>query len=163
MKKLLFLLLVLVNAYAGFTQNNSYANRMQHIFGNIDKTKVTTGYLKEFGIRFNEIEAYNGVLNSTNFVDKTQWQSLYSSLYTMRIGSVATNMTAPNTIFTNLKNQQNNTENVLFIVQHYNYQQYKANGYTNGDVTVSNDRIYDVAGRNPYDTKTVFAVTSVVA
>ncbi|MFK5959185.1 MAG: hypothetical protein QM495_10010 [Lutibacter sp.] len=159
MKKLLLLLLLIGSTYIGYTQNNSYANRMQHIFGNIDKAKVTTGYLKEFGIRLNEIETYNGIINSNNFVDKTQWQSLYSSLYTMRIGSVALNMADPNTIFTNLKTQQNNTEDVLFAVQYYNYQQYKTNAYTNGDVTVSNDRIFDVAGRNPYDTKNVFAVT----
>lgn len=159
MKKLLLLLLILGNTFVGFAQNNSYANRMHQIFGNIDKTKVTTGYLKGFGIRLNEMETYNGILNSNNFVDKTQWQSLYSSLYTMRIGSVALNMTDPNTIFTNLKTQQGNTEDVLFAIQYYNYQQYKTNAYTNGDVTVSNDRIFDVAGRNPYDTKTVFAVT----
>lgn len=72
---------------------------MQHVFGNIDKAKVTTGYLKEFGIRFNNIENYDGVLDTLNFVDKTQWQSLYSSLYSMRVGTVATNMTATNTCF----------------------------------------------------------------
>lgn len=90
---------------------------MQHIFANIDKTKVTTRYLKEFGIRLNEIETYNVILSNNNFVDKTQWQSLYSSLYTMRIGSVVLNMTAPNTISTHLKTQQNKTEDVLFAVQ----------------------------------------------
>ena len=62
-------------------QTNNYHNRMQHIFGNIDKNKVNTGYLKEFGVRLNTIEDYDGVNDTLNFVDKTQWQSLYSSLY----------------------------------------------------------------------------------
>ncbi len=35
---------------------------MQHIFGKITKTKVTTEYLKEFGVRFNIIENYDGVI-----------------------------------------------------------------------------------------------------
>ncbi|PQV51602.1 hypothetical protein CLV33_101528 [Jejuia pallidilutea] len=74
-KRLVFTLLCMAFFY-GNAQNNSYYNRMQHIFGNIDKTKVTTGYLKEFGIRFNEVEAYNGTIASNNLVDKTQWQSL---------------------------------------------------------------------------------------
>ncbi|MFD2726606.1 hypothetical protein [Hyunsoonleella rubra] len=159
MKKRLVFTLLCIAFFYGNTQNNSYYNRMQHIFGNIDKTKVSTGYLKEFGIRFNETEAYNGVISSNNLVDKSQWQSLYSSLYTMRIGTVAQNMTAPDVVFDNLKTQQtNSTEDVLLAAQYYNYQQYKANAVSNGDVTVSNDRIYDVSGRNPYDIKTIFGV-----
>ncbi len=47
---------------------------------------------------------------------------------------------------------------MLLAAQYYTYQQYKTNAVSNGDVTVSNDRIYDVAGRNPYDTKTIFGV-----
>jgi hypothetical protein len=131
---------------------------MKHIFGNIDKTKVTTGYLKEFGIRFNEIEAYNGFIDSENFVDVTQWKSLYSSLYTMKVGNVTSNMTSPNTISNNLKTAQNNTEDILLAVQYYNYQQYKINAVNNGDVSISNGQINDVAGRNPYDSKTIFVV-----
>uniref|UniRef100_UPI004048A9A5 hypothetical protein n=1 Tax=Mariniflexile sp. TaxID=1979402 RepID=UPI004048A9A5 len=159
MKKLFLFAIFLFSFFQIFAQNNSYYNRMQYIFGNIDKTKVTTGYLKEFGIRFNEFEAYNGTISTNNLVDKTQWQSLYSSLYTMRVGTVAQNMAAPNTVFNNLKTQQaNSSEDVLLAAQYYNYQQYKTNAYTNGDVTVNNDRIYDVAGRNPYNTKTIFGV-----
>ncbi|WP_445734251.1 hypothetical protein [Mariniflexile sp.] len=159
MRKLLIFTFFFIAFYLCNSQNTDYYNRMQHVFGNIDKTKVTTGYLKEFGIRFNEVEAYNGVISTNNLVDKTQWQSLYSSLYTMRVGTVAQNMVAPNTVFDNLKTEQaNSTEDVLVAAQYYNYQQYKTNAQTNGDVTVNNDRIYDVAGRNPYDTKTIFGV-----
>lgn len=149
------MLLLQVNA-----QNNTYYNRMQHVFGNIDKAKVTTGYLKEFGIRFNTIEDYDGVLDTLNYVDKLQWKNLYSSLYTMRVGTSAQNMTSTNTVFNNLNSQQqNDTINILLAMQHYQYQQYKNNALSNGDVAISNDRIYDVAGRNPYDTKNIFAIT----
>lgn len=158
MKQLITFIVTLSFCF-GFSQNTDYSDRMEHIFGNINKTKVTTGYLKEFGIRFNEVEAYNGVISNNNFVDKTQWQSLYSSLYTMRVGTVAQNMVAPATIFNNLKTQQAGTSDILLAVQHYTYQQYKANAYTNGDVTINNERIYDVAGRNPYETKRIFAGT----
>jgi len=139
-------------------QNSNYYNRMKHIFGQIDKTKVTTGYLKEFGIRFNEIEAYSGFIDADNFVDVIQWKSLYSSLYTMRVGTTASNMVSPNIISNNFKTLQNNTEDILLAVQYYNYQQYKINAVNNGDVSVSNGQINDVSGRNPYDTKIIFAV-----
>ena len=159
MKKLLLLLFCFVTFYNVQAQNSSYANRMQYVFGNIDKTKVTTGYLKEFGVRFANIEACNGNLSTANFVTKREWQGLYNSLYSMRVGTAAISMASPQIINANLVTQQNSTENILFAVQHYNYQQYKTNAYTNGDVIISNDRIFDKAGRNPYDTKTVFAIT----
>jgi hypothetical protein len=159
MKVKLLSLFLLFSILTGFSQNTDYYDRMEYVFGNIDKNKVTTGYLKEFGIRFNEVETYNGVISSDNLVDENQWQSLYSSLYTMRVGNVAASMTAPNTVFDNLKAQQDSaTEDVLFAAQHYNYQQYKTNAVNNGDVTVVKDRIYDTKGRNPYDTKTIFGV-----
>jgi hypothetical protein len=159
MKRLLLFFICLATFCNVQAQNSSYANRMQHIFGNIDKTKVTTGYLKEFGVRFANIEACNGNLSDDNFVTKSEWQAIYSSLYSMRVGQVAINMASPQFINNQTNTQQSNTEDLLFAVQHYNYQQYKINAHTNGDVIISNDRIYDVAGRNPYDTKTVFSIT----
>ncbi len=81
-------------------------------------------------------------------------------MYSMRVGNVATSMESPEIVTNNLKSTQENSSDVLIAVQHYNYQQYKTNAYTNGDVTISNDRIYDVTGRNPYETKTLFASTT---
>lgn len=159
MKKFLLLTISLITFYGVQAQNSDYANRMQYVFGNIDQTKVTTGYLKEFGIRFANMEACNGNLTSTNFVTKSEWQSLCNSLYSMRVGQVASAMDSPETIYNQNKTQQNNSSDILIAVQHYNYQQYKTNAHTNGDVIISNDKIYDVAGRNPYNTKTLFAIT----
>ena len=161
MKKILQLLSCFALFYMSNVQaqNTAYANRMQYIFSNINKSKVTTGYLKEFGVRFANIEASNGALNTSNYVTPKEWNGIYSSLYSMRVGTVAQNMTAPSSVSTNLKNAQNNTNDILFAVQHYNYQQYKTNAHTNGDVTITNEKIYDVTGRNPYDTKSLFAIT----
>jgi hypothetical protein len=78
---------------------------MDHVFGAIDPAKVTTGLLKEFGVRHNELELFNGTISADNFVDESQWQSLYSSLYSMRIGTTAT-LTDPETVFSNLAGQQ---------------------------------------------------------
>ena len=79
-KKLLVFTGLCIALFYGNAQNTDYCDRMEHIFGNIDKNKVTTGFLKEFGIRFNEVEAYDGIIDTNNLVDQTQWQSLYSSL-----------------------------------------------------------------------------------
>lgn len=158
MKNLLILFFFL-GAISVFAQNTNYYNRMEHVFGAIEQSKVTTGLLKEFGVRLNEVEAYNGSgLDTTNWVDVTQWQSLYYSLYSMRVGT-ATTMIDPATVYAQIDNEVSaNPGIILFAAEYFNYQQYKADAYTNGDVTVTNDRIYDVTGRNPYEIKTTFAV-----
>jgi hypothetical protein len=159
MKHVFTLLVILCSFYYTQAQTTNYSDRMSHIFGAIDKTKVTSGYLKEFGIRFNSVESYNGILYDSNFVDNSQWESLYNSLYSMRVGNVASGMTSPSIVFQHLKTQQtSNPDVVLLAALHYTYQQYKTTAYTNGDVTIVNDRIYDVSGRNPYENKTAFAV-----
>ena len=73
MKKIILTSILCMLLFQTYAQNNGYYNRMQHVFGNIDKAKVTTGYLKEFGVRFNTVENYDGVLDTLNFADKTQW------------------------------------------------------------------------------------------
>lgn len=37
-------------------QSTNYSDRINHIFGAIDKTRLTTSYLKEFIIRFNKVD-----------------------------------------------------------------------------------------------------------
>ena len=102
MKQLLICLAVICSFnFVQAQSTTNYYDRMNQIFGLIDKTKVTTGFLKEFGIRFNCIESYNGILGDTNYVDLTQWKSLYNSLYSMRVGTVASSMTVPSTVFCN--------------------------------------------------------------
>ncbi|WP_439129016.1 hypothetical protein [Polaribacter sp.] len=70
MKKITLFSILCMLLFQTNAQNNNYYNRMQHVFGNIDKAKVTTGYLKEFGVRFNTVENYDGVLalKDTNLI-----------------------------------------------------------------------------------------------
>lgn len=157
MKNLLLITAILFSI-AAISQNDAYANRMQHIFDSIDQSKVYTGFLKDYGLRFANMELCDGVLTESNYVNPAEWQSLYTSLYSMRVGNVAASMLSPQTVSTNLKAaQSNNEEHVPIAVQSYNYQQYKSSALTNGDVTVIDEKIYDVIGRNPYDTKILFA------
>lgn len=161
MKKILQLILLICTTHTTFSQApNDYYNRMDHVFGAIDKNKVNTGLLKEFGISFSDLSIHNGTLTSQNHVDATTWSSLYQSLYTMQAGSTIT-MTSPEAISNLWTNTQDaNPTKIILAAYHYEYQQYKSNAYSNGDVNVVNDRIYDVAGRNPYETKQVVAFAS---
>ena len=56
MKSLLTLIATYLIIHFSFAQTTDYYNRMNHVFGAIDKSKVTTGLLKEFGVRLNHVE-----------------------------------------------------------------------------------------------------------
>ncbi|MGJ8683201.1 MAG: hypothetical protein ACSHWW_01165 [Nonlabens sp.] len=149
MKRIITILIALF-VYSAQSQNSDYANRMEHIFENIDPAKVTTGYLKDFGIRFANMGLVNGEITAQNPVSKPEFINIYNSLYSMRVGTPSSGMLAPGTFKTDLSNQQSTASaDVLLAVQHYNYNQYKENAYVNGDVAIIDDQIYDQTGRNP--------------
>jgi hypothetical protein len=54
MKHVFTCLLFLCFFYSVKSQNSAYYNKMDHVFGAIEPSKVTTGLLKEFGVRHNE-------------------------------------------------------------------------------------------------------------
>ena len=69
------LLLALALSNILYAQVTNYSDRMEHIFSALDQNKVNTGLLKEFGIRFMKVEAFDGTLNATNYMDLTHWHS----------------------------------------------------------------------------------------
>ena len=68
MKQLLPTLALLCLMGTVLAQPTDYYNRMKHIFGLIDKSKVNTGLLKEYGVRLNHVENYNGTIKETSKV-----------------------------------------------------------------------------------------------
>ncbi|MFT4804784.1 MAG: hypothetical protein ACI9YE_001991 [Psychroserpens sp.] len=155
------LLITLLLCFFAKAQNNDYANRIEHIFENINPSKVTTGFLKDYGISLVDIEKANGVLSNENQVNRSQFVSIHNSLYTMRIGNTVSDFIDP-AAFTNTLNNAttSNDVDVVLATQHYNYQQYKENAYINGDVNVVDDQIFDINGRNPYEIKTLVAAAA---
>jgi hypothetical protein len=43
-----------------------FQNNMNIIFQNVDRTPVTTGLLKDYGLMMNDMEVFNGTLLSNN-------------------------------------------------------------------------------------------------
>jgi hypothetical protein len=101
-------------------QNNDYANRIEHIFENINPSKVTAGFLKDYGISLIDIEKANGLIASDNQVNRSQFVSIHNSLYTMRIGNTVSNFIDP-AAFTNTLNNAvtSNDVDVVLASQHY--------------------------------------------
>jgi len=121
--RIILVLLALALSNITYAQITNYYDRMDHIFGAIDQSKVNTGLLKEFGVRFTEVEVFNGTLSASNFADITNWHSLYSSFYTMRVGTNTT-MQNPDIISSNFDSlAESNNSAILLAAMHYNYNQ----------------------------------------
>ncbi|MGH2643348.1 MAG: esterase/lipase family protein, partial [Chitinophagaceae bacterium] len=141
---------------------DSFYLRTQYIFQYLEKNRITTGMLQDYGIDFIDIENYDGLqLSDTNQVTSLKWQDLYESLYTYQINTNALLTLSPDSVNSLVFNDQQNgyTPLSLLMIQ---YDKFRDDAATNNLITISNDQFYDryVNGvwQNPYEIKNAFAV-----
>ncbi|MEI7677034.1 MAG: hypothetical protein WCJ03_09660 [Bacteroidales bacterium] len=84
--KITGLLLVYFIAGLGLKAQN-YADTINHIFEHVDKTRITTGLLSDYGIQMVEFSNFNGIPADSNYVDINTWKKLYVGIYTSKINS----------------------------------------------------------------------------
>lgn len=59
--------------------------KMDHVFEYIDKSKIETGLLSDYGCWLMNPYAYNGALANENCVSMETWKLIYLGIYTSRI------------------------------------------------------------------------------
>ncbi len=125
--------------------------RMDFIFEHLDKDKVETGLLSDYGCLWTEPYAYNGVLTDTNYVCMETWKSLYLSMYTTRINNKVT-LKEPQLVFNSLRDDAP----ALLCMQ---YNRLDENAVNNGLLRFENEQLWET-GRSgsPYVKKDLFAV-----
>ena len=82
----LFLAMIAGNTMAQ-DSNQDYTNAMNNIFQQVDKSKVTTGLLADYGLQIVNIEAFNGVPADSNYVSMDTWKKLYGGVYSLKINN----------------------------------------------------------------------------
>lgn len=155
--------------------NTAFGDQVNSIFQPLNRSVVTTGLLRDYGIDFTDIGRYNGVRTTTNYMIAEEWPALYLTLYSYRFTESAA-LLHPQQVDERTVNygiQSNGGSNVLSRIAyaasnpvvhhitglHYQYQQFKANAVSSNLVYISNSQIYDTPGRSssPYETKDAFA------
>lgn len=175
MKKLYVLLFMLSMIHAHAQVSDAWITEIESIFQHVNRTPVTTGLLTDYGLYFTNIDKFNGIPSDTNYIELSEWQMLYTSLYTCRFNSNAASMPVPATVFAFVDSisaapmavQQLNAmlppvdygNKILFAGLHYHYEQFKSNAVPSL-VYVSGNKIYDTPNRpaTPYEIKEAFAV-----
>lgn len=132
------LLLVATHAVA-----QDYTQRINYIFQYVDKNKVPTGLLSDYGLYMIEPDEFNGIPSEKNYVDLDTWKMLYSGMYSSRINTKA-NLTLPETVFQKITSTNPGT--VPLSVMHFEYNKYDDNAVNKGLVRIQNDQIREVSG-----------------
>jgi len=95
-----------------------FTNKMNHIFQHVNKSKIATGLLYDYGLQIVEPEYFNGVPMDSNFVIMETWRMLYTGLFTSQINGII--MTDPETVFAQVDNAGHATA-VPLAMMHYLY------------------------------------------
>ena len=145
----------------GMEVSDNFSTEINQVFQHVDRTASTTRLLLDYGLRFINIEAYNGVPSDSNYIDYDHWENLYTTLYSMQFRAPAS-LTAPKTLIDDIQSTAiGTTSSIPLIGLHYKYDKYRADAVSQNLVYIANDQIYDVAGRtqSPFEIKETFAVT----
>ena len=151
----LFLAIIIGNMTAQ-DANQAYTDAMNAIFQKVDKSKITTGLLVDYGVQVVDPEAFNGVPADSNYVNMDTWKMLYGGIYSSKINNNV-NLTLPETVFATINNAPGSP--VPLAMMHYQYNKLNDNAVSLGLLQVVNNQIVEVPGAaSPYLTKQLFAV-----
>lgn len=142
--------------------NTSFKDEMNTIFQHLDKDRVPHGILLDFGMEFTNLNAFNGNLTDSTYVDKIVLKEMYKTLLTSRIVDVREGFVLPDDFDTNWHTARNKDEIVLSGL-FFNYSKLSDDAYPQ-KLKIEDDKLYDlyIDGRwqNPYEDKKTFAITT---
>ena len=97
MKKNLLSCLFMLSAVS-LVAEQTFVERMNHIFQHVNKTQIPTGLLSDFGLQLVYPYAFDGTPSDTNFVAMDTWRMLYATLFSSQVnGNIS--MIFPETVF----------------------------------------------------------------
>ena len=134
-----------------------FTDRMNHIFQHVDKSRITTGLLSDYGLQLVEPEYFDGVPADSNYVNMSTWKMLYAGMFTSKINNNVS-LTFPETVFEQIDNASHSTASPV-ATMHYQYNALNEDAIALNMLQIINgDQLLDVpGGASPYLTKQLFA------
>jgi hypothetical protein len=59
---------------------------IRYVLQPLDKSQVSTGFLKEYGASIMSMKSFNGMLTDSNYVDMNIWRTMYFQMQTAYCG-----------------------------------------------------------------------------
>lgn len=82
-KQLWLFMLFCAFTFSSFAQdeiNTEFINRMNYVFGSLEKNRVPTGLLLDYAMEFADLKSYNGVLTDSNKTNAGLLRDIYATL-----------------------------------------------------------------------------------
>ena len=174
--KLCFVILIcFTNQLFSQNINTTIPNAVNTVFQNLDKTKIPHNILLDYGYDFIDVTAYNGQLNTNNYLSISKHKSLYNALVSAVTATGVNGIEQPIQEYTEWENLQKqyskegtitNSANVILAGLFFDYSKINELALSNNKITVANNKYYDkyINGiwQNPYESKMAFAITAPV-
>lgn len=133
------------------SETKTFREEIDEIFSEFDKEQVPTGILSEYGVALVYPDNFDGgEPNDSNWVDAKTWELLYDGLYDSQINSKSS-LPATETVINTI---QQKGAAIMCI----RYNTIVPDAVEKGLVTIDNDRIKIVPGKNPFEEQVCFAV-----
>jgi len=135
--------------------DTSFNSQMNFIFGNLDKSRVPFGLLKDYAFEFTDLKAYDGTnMADSTLLDRGLFYEIYKTLVMARV-TPAAYATLPNPAVTDSIWYTKRTPGTVAIAGlFYQYGYLDANALANNQITVSGGQYFDnfISGvyQNPY-------------
>ena len=131
-----------------------YNAKISKVFQHVDKSRVTTGLLYDYGLHLIDPVYYDGVaLTDENYIDMEIWNALYGGMYSSKVNG---NISLPTPDQMNARISSERATSLAVI--HLRYDMYRKDAIGSSSVKVVNEQIYDVNNKNPYEQKILFAI-----
>jgi hypothetical protein len=156
-KKIYGLLIILfVNVLSVYSQQvTEYNSTINSVFQYVDKSRISTGLLYDCGLQIVDPVHYNGtLLTDSNYVDIDIYKMLYWGMCSSKVNNNVSLQT-PDQINQSIDESSDNS----VAIMHIKYDKFKDDAVSLGLVTVQNEQIHDVNGKNPYEQRMLFAVS----
>jgi len=138
-----------------------FADAINAVFQSVDKSRVPSGILEEYGLQFIDHEPFTGTngFTAANQLDMNRWRAIYGDLDGARINNNAASLPSLAIANQNLAIYVEEP-NIELPILHVEYHSIRTDALSNGLIQSTNNRLYDVAGQNPYQFNTAFAVAA---
>jgi len=159
MKKIFSLLFATILSVSYIVAQKDYLSEINYIFDKLDKSRIETGLLSDYGTHLIELKYYDGVLSDSNFVNISTFYKLYCGLYSSKINTNANKLLLPDTVISRIKNAICNEKTVSVAMMQFDYNSFREDAIELGLLKVVDNQIYDFdLTQSPYNTKQLFVV-----
>ena len=124
--------------------------QMDTIFEHIDRSRIETGLLSDYGCFFSDPSLYDGTLDEDNWVTLHDWQMLYASMYASQVNEKVS-LEEPSSVLEEMVY----TPSFLYL----QYNEIDTTAFDRGLLSVVDDQLYESGSESPYLTKELFAAT----